>query len=357
MERPIGTEQHGRRPRGDGSRASDRRRTDLRGLLVFTGAAIVLGWAVMLPLWILVGGEPVYGARAAEDGDESGLPGPDAAAAGDPAQIVRLLMLQIFPSVMMLTPALAAWIAVRWVDGIRFRRMFAEFGFAPARQGPRGLHPALSVLLWSAGAILGTVLLVMLSVGVAIALGLLEPDWTFPALADSAAQSGIPAAVLVLIQVVAIPIAAVVPNGLLAAGEEIGWRGYMLPRLVRLGGIPVAVIASGIAWGLWHAPVILLGYNYARPGIDGLVLMVTGCVCVGAWFAWLRIRGGSVWPAIFAHGALNAAAALHLLVSATADADGATAGPLGLAGWIVFGLVGALLCGVHMRKGSAAPAT
>jgi len=357
VEASAGSDPTGTDPQGNRLRETDRRRTDLRGLLVFTVAAIVLGWAVMLPLWILVGGEPVYGARAVGDSAEAGPTGPGPAAMAGSDRVVLLLLLQIFPSVMMLTPALAAWIAVRSVDGIRFRGMFAEFGFAPVRRRPDGPHPAVSVLLWSAGAILGTVLLVMLSVGVAIALGLLDPDWTFPVLADSAAQSGIPAAVLALIQVATVPIAAVVPNGFLAAGEEIGWRGYMLPRLVRLAGIPVAVIASGVAWGLWHAPVILLGYNYARPGIDGLVLMVIGCVCVGAWFAWLRIRGGSVWPAIFAHGALNAAAGLHLLVSATAAANGATAGPLGLAGWIVFGLVGALLCGAHMRKGGAVPAT
>lgn len=356
MEASAGSDPGGTDPRETGLRETGRRRTDLRGLLVFTGAAIALGWAVMLPLWILVGGEPVYGARAVDDSAEAGPTAADPGVVAESDQIVLLLMLQIFPSVMMLTPALAAWIAVRWVDGIRFRSMFVEFGFAPVRRGPAGLHPAVSVLLWSAAAIIATVLLVMFSVAVAIALGLLEADWTFPALADSAAQSGVPAAALVLLQVVAIPVAAVVPNGLFAAGEEIGWRGYMLPRLVRLTGVPVAVLSSGAVWGLWHAPVILLGYNYARPGVDGLLLMVIGCVCVGAWLSWLRLRGGSVWPAIFAHGALNAAAGLYLLVSASPAADGATSGPLGVAGWIVFGLIGAVLCGVLMRKGRSAHA-
>ena len=324
-------------------------RTDLRGLLVFTSAALLLGWAVMVPLWIVVGGEPVYGSRPADEAAEADPTGSDPTAAPPPEQIVHQLMLQAFPSAMMLTPALAAWIAARWVDGIRFRQMFAEFGLAPKRKGPKRRHPAVTTLLWSAAAIAATVLLVMLSVGAAIVLGLLDPDWSFPLLAGSATAAGVPAVVLVLIQVVAVPIAAVVPNGLFAAGEEIGWRGYMLPRLVRLTGIPTAVVVSGVVWGLWHAPIILLGYNYARPGIDGLLLMVVGCICVGAWFSWLRIRGGSVWPAIFAHGALNAAAGLYLLVSARPDVDGATAGPLGVAGWVVFGLAGAVLCGDLMR--------
>ncbi|MGO1396756.1 MAG: CPBP family intramembrane glutamic endopeptidase [Brevibacterium yomogidense] len=326
------------------------KRTDLRGLLVFTTTALVLGWAVMIPLWIVVGGEPVYGSRTAGEAAGSDSLGADPTAAPSPEQLMRQLMLQVFPSAMMLTPALAAWIAVRWVDGIRFRPMFAELGLAPRRGAEQRRHPAVTALLWSAAAIVVTVLLVMLSVAVAILFGLLEPDWSFPLLAESATAAGIPAAVLVLIQVVAIPVAAVMPNGLFAAGEEIGWRGYMLPRLVRLTGIPAAVALSGAVWGLWHAPVILLGYNFSRPGIDGLLLMITGSICVGAWFSWLRIRGGSVWPAIVAHGALNAAAGLYLLVSASPDVDGATAGPLGVAGWVVFGLAGAVLCGTLMRS-------
>ena len=40
-------------------------------------------------------------------------------------------------------------------------------------------------------------------------------------------------------------------------GEEFGWRGYLLPRLAPLGGISAAII-TGVIWGLWHTPVIVL---------------------------------------------------------------------------------------------------
>jgi uncharacterized protein len=43
-----------------------------------------------------------------------------------------------------------------------------------------------------------------------------------------------------------------------AAGEEIGWRGYMLTRLTE-GGIRYPVLASGVIWGLWHVPLIVTG--------------------------------------------------------------------------------------------------
>src|SRR5690625_518857 len=76
VEASAGSDPTGTDPQGNRLRETDRRRTDLRGLLVFTVAAIVLGWAVMLPLWILVGGEPVYGARAVGDSAEAGPTGP-----------------------------------------------------------------------------------------------------------------------------------------------------------------------------------------------------------------------------------------------------------------------------------------
>jgi hypothetical protein len=78
--------------------------------------------------------------------------------------------------------------------------------------------------------------------------------------------------------------------------------------------------------------------------------MIAGCVAVGAWFSWLALAGRTIWPAIVAHGALNAAAAFYLLVSGDPDVDGALAGPLGVAGWVAFGVVGAVLLAVHVRR-------
>ena len=49
-----------------------------------------------------------------------------------------------------------------------------------------------------------------------------------------------------------------------AAGEEIGWRGYMLTRLID-AGVPKPVLLSGVIWGLWHVPLILGGVYLAGP--------------------------------------------------------------------------------------------
>ena len=48
-----------------------------------------------------------------------------------------------------------------------------------------------------------------------------------------------------------------------AAGEEIGWRGYMLTRFIE-AGIPRPVLTHAIVWGLWHLPLILFGLIYTE---------------------------------------------------------------------------------------------
>ena len=64
-----------------------------------------------------------------------------------------------------------------------------------------------------------------------------------------------------LIQPVNIVIGGVL-NSVPVLGEELGWRGFLFPRLRELIGPGWAVLAQGIIWAGWHAPVILLGYNY-----------------------------------------------------------------------------------------------
>lgn len=91
-----------------------------------------------------------------------------------------------------------------------------------------------------------------------------------------------------------------------AAGEEIGWRGYMLTRLVD-SGVRAPILMSGLVWGLWHAPLIVSGqYAAGRYPLLSVCLFVVGIVAAGYVFAWLRLSSGSIWPCIWAHGAWNA---------------------------------------------------
>jgi membrane protease YdiL (CAAX protease family) len=90
-----------------------------------------------------------------------------------------------------------------------------------------------------------------------------------------------------------------------AAGEEIGWRGYMLTRLID-AGIPRPLLASGIIWALWHFPLILSGLYAAgpHPGISAGIFLVD-VVGIAYAIGAVRLRSGSVWPAALLHGAWN----------------------------------------------------
>lgn len=91
-----------------------------------------------------------------------------------------------------------------------------------------------------------------------------------------------------------------------AAGEEIGWRGYMLTRLID-AGVPRPVLASGLVWAAWHVPLIVSGqYAAGRYPLLSAMLFVPSVVCAGYIAARVRLASGSVWPAVVFHGGWNA---------------------------------------------------
>src|SRR5690349_19574724 len=61
--------------------------------------------------------------------------------------------------------------------------------------------------------------------------------------------------------VIGLALNALTLNTMLAFGEEYGWRGYLLPKLLPLGEARAATIV-GVIWGLWHAPLLIAGLNY-----------------------------------------------------------------------------------------------
>ena len=102
-------------------------------------------------------------------------------------------------------------------------------------------------------------------------------------------------------------------NTLFALGEELGWRGFLLPELLPMGQWK-AVLISGVIWGLWHAPAIWQGLNYptVNPWL-GVLMMVAFTVLTGTILSWLYLETRSPWAPALGHGALNAVASLPML--------------------------------------------
>ncbi len=123
-------------------------------------------------------------------------------------------------------------------------------------------------------------------------------------------------------------------NTLFAFGEEFGWRGYLLMRLLPLGRLR-AMVLTGVVWGLWHAPVILMGYNYPKHPILGVALMIGFCILLSIILSWLRLASGSVLVAAVAHASLNGPASAVRIV--LRNYDTATGTLMGLVGFIVLG--------------------
>ncbi len=92
-----------------------------------------------------------------------------------------------------------------------------------------------------------------------------------------------------------------------AAGEEIGWRGLLVPELAKLTGFRNLSLISGAIWALWHAPLILFA-NYHGEGTSTLYSLTCFAVMVvGMSFvmAWVRLSSGSLWPAALLHATHN----------------------------------------------------
>jgi membrane protease YdiL (CAAX protease family) len=105
-------------------------------------------------------------------------------------------------------------------------------------------------------------------------------------------------------------------NSLFTFGEEFGWRGYLQPKLMALG-YRKAMLLLGVIWGVWHWPAIAMGHNfgfgYWGAPWSGILMMIWFTTTAGVILGWLTLRGGSVWPAVIGHAAINGIAAAGVL--------------------------------------------
>jgi membrane protease YdiL (CAAX protease family) len=107
---------------------------------------------------------------------------------------------------------------------------------------------------------------------------------------------------------------AMFANTFVAFGEEYGWRGYLTPLLARRLGWGPASIAVGVLWGVWHAPVLLLGHNYfVKWWWPSILLMSAFCAAASPVLTLVYLRHG-VWGAAAFHGGVNAFAGVYFLV-------------------------------------------
>jgi len=203
------------------------------------------------------------------------------------------------------------WVAIlvlMWIPGllsILFRVMFRE-GFADV--GWR-----VGKLRFWAWAYLGPLGLASLSVLAALLLGRVT---VAPHLSDQTMLEAVffklswpmrdaPVGGLLIQRFLAVALISIGPGFFCAFGEELGWRGYLLPRLMQAGW-PSPLLLSGVVWGIWHLPLfVFTGYAHGKLVLS-LLMFALLTALFGVFIGWLRLASGSVFVAAMAHTSFNA---------------------------------------------------
>jgi membrane protease YdiL (CAAX protease family) len=91
-----------------------------------------------------------------------------------------------------------------------------------------------------------------------------------------------------------------------ATGEELGWRGFLVPKLAKTMSFGRLAVLSGAIWAVWHFPLIIFAdYNSGTATWYSLLCFAVMVVALAVILAWLRLRSGSVWPAAILHASHN----------------------------------------------------
>ncbi len=127
-------------------------------------------------------------------------------------------------------------------------------------------------------------------------------------------------------------------------GEELGWRGYLLPKLLVFGRLP-AYLLGGLLWAVWHYPLIFIANAYNTEGNTAIttILFTLVVLPLSVIFGELRLRSNSVWPAALIHSAHNIFWGQFMLLSTSAPAARYIAGESGVLTILLYTLAAMLL--------------
>jgi membrane protease YdiL (CAAX protease family) len=116
----------------------------------------------------------------------------------------------------------------------------------------------------------------------------------------------VPTWIIAMRYLVVIVILGTVVACITALGEEIGWRGFLVPNLAKLTTYPRVALISGVIWSVWHYPLLFFAnYNAGTPSWYGAACFTVMVVGLSFAFAWMRLKSGTLWTAVFLHASHN----------------------------------------------------
>src|SRR5215470_3788234 len=118
------------------------------------------------------------------------------------------------------------------------------------------------------------------------------------AVAENLGLNGLPDWVSFILGIICMATTGVIENLSTTLGEEIGWRGLLLPELAKHMSFTKAGLLSGVIWAAWHCPLLLFAdYNAGTNRLYALTSSTITCVSLSFILAWFRLKSESVWPA------------------------------------------------------------
>lgn len=126
------------------------------------------------------------------------------------------------------------------------------------------------------------------------------------AIAGDAGWEGLPGLVQLLLYFLFLGTLGMARGSSTALGEELGWRGFLVPELDKVMSFTKVSLLSGLIWAVWHYPILLFAdYNSGTPLWYALICFTIMAVGISFAFAWLRIKSGSLWTAMLLHASHN----------------------------------------------------
>lgn len=237
---------------------------------------------------------------------------------------------QYVVALVMWVPALAAFITVKFITKEDFKILRIRFGSWKPYLLTALLIPACYLIIY--------IITYFLNFG--------QPDWQMNHFKSFFEKEGIaipaipnPSLTWGALYFTTLLFAPII-NGLFGFGEELGWRGYLLFKLMPLGKWKAYSILA-IIWGLWHLPLILVGFMYPGYPYYGIILFCILTFGLGLFMNELTIRYKSAVLAGWVHGLFNSQR-LGIWTILFPDVNpllGGYNGLVGLAIWILLGII------------------
>ncbi len=187
------------------------------------------------------------------------------------------------------------------------------------------------------------------------ATGVDRPDWELTGMMRLFGMGAMPVDLpspSLIILAIAISTLLFVPfiNGIPAFGEELGWRGFLLPRLLPLGRAR-AHLVLGLLWGLWHLPLLLGGFAFSTFSWWNIPLFFALTTGFGVFINELTLRYQSTLLAAWIHGVFNSQklGVWAILFPGQPTVLGGYSGLPGMFVWLALGMITLLWCRRHPR--------